>query len=168
MITGASFQPPDESESDVRFLSRITLATHTAPCFRCDFRSSSCDLAAQQPALGAGFNHPGRIRQKVHPRFWRLRLCFNRDRLKKRKRKFRNSLRSMPSVEGYNLLGIVYSSQKDYDNALEAFQHALKIDPNSTKTANNLGNLYVSPRKTRPGREGVQKSSPRRSAQQRR
>ncbi len=50
----------------------------------------------------------------------------------------------MPSVEGYNLLGIVYSSQKDYDNALEAFQHALKIDPNSTKTANNLGNLYVS------------------------
>ncbi len=47
------------------------------------------------------------------------------------------------SVEGYNLLGIVYSSQKDYANALEAFQHALKIDPNSTKTCNNLGNLYV-------------------------
>ena len=46
-------------------------------------------------------------------------------------------------MEGYNLLGIVYSSQKDYANALEAFQHALKIDPNSTKTHNNLGNLYV-------------------------
>ncbi len=50
-------------------------------------------------------------------------------------------------MEGYNLLGIVYSSEKDYDNALEAFQHALKLDPNSARTHNNLGNLYVAQEK---------------------
>src|SRR6267143_3870828 len=42
--------------------------------------------------------------------------------------------RSPSSVEGYNLLGIIYSDQKDYTNALEAFQHALKLSPNSTRT----------------------------------
>ena len=47
------------------------------------------------------------------------------------------------SVEGYNLLGIIYSNEQDYANALEAFQHALKLAPNSTKTRNNLGNLYA-------------------------
>jgi len=31
----------------------------------------------------------------------------------------------------------------DYANALDAFQHALKLDLNSTKTHNNLANLYV-------------------------
>src|SRR5271166_86312 len=46
------------------------------------------------------------------------------------------------SVAGYNLLGIVDSSEKDYAGALEAFQHALKLSPKSTKTHNNLGNLY--------------------------
>ncbi len=59
------------------------------------------------------------------------------------KKKIQEQLALNPSVEGYNLLGIVYSSEKDYAKALEAFQHALKIDPNSTKTCNNLGNLYV-------------------------
>jgi tetratricopeptide (TPR) repeat protein len=47
------------------------------------------------------------------------------------------------SIEGYNLLGIVYSTQKDFPNALEAFRHALKLDPASPKTRNNLGNLYI-------------------------
>ena len=47
------------------------------------------------------------------------------------------------SVEGYNLLGIVCSNQKDAAAALEAFQQALKLAPNSTKTHNNLANLYV-------------------------
>jgi len=66
------------------------------------------------------------------------------------KKKIQEQLALNPSVEGYNLLGIVYSSEKDYANALEAFQHALKIDPTSTKTCNNLGNLYVAQEKARP------------------
>jgi tetratricopeptide (TPR) repeat protein len=48
------------------------------------------------------------------------------------------------SIEGYNLLGIIYAGQKDYANALENFQHALALDPKSSRTHNNLGNLYAS------------------------
>src|ERR1700733_5527815 len=47
------------------------------------------------------------------------------------------------SVEGYNLLGIIYSSEKDYPDALDSFQHALKISPHSLKTRNNLANFYI-------------------------
>jgi tetratricopeptide (TPR) repeat protein len=47
------------------------------------------------------------------------------------------------SVEGYNLLGIVCGSAHDYEGALEAFQHAVKLNPASTKSHNNLGNLYA-------------------------
>jgi tetratricopeptide (TPR) repeat protein len=51
--------------------------------------------------------------------------------------------RDPSSVEGYNLLGIICSEQKDYAGAMDAYQQALKLDANSTRTLNNLGNLYV-------------------------
>src|SRR5438552_15125113 len=35
--------------------------------------------------------------------------------------------RAPSSVEGYSELGIIHSGQKDYANALEAFQYALKL-----------------------------------------
>jgi len=64
------------------------------------------------------------------------------------KQRIEEQLKLNPSsVEGYNLLGIAYSSEKDYDNALKALQQALTLDPNSTRTHNNLGNLYVSQEK---------------------
>jgi len=60
------------------------------------------------------------------------------------KEKIQKQLKENPtSVEGFNLLGIVCSSQKDYPGALNAFEHALKIEPKSTKTRNNLANFYV-------------------------
>ena len=52
------------------------------------------------------------------------------------------------SVDAYNLLGIVCSSQQDYDCSLEAFQQALKLNPSSTRSHVNLGNLYASAGKT--------------------
>jgi len=51
------------------------------------------------------------------------------------------------SVEGYNLLGIVYGHEKDYPSSIEAFQRALKLNPNSVLTHNNLGNVYVAQEK---------------------
>jgi tetratricopeptide (TPR) repeat protein len=61
------------------------------------------------------------------------------------KEKIQEELRQNPSnVAAYDLLGIVYSDEKDFENAIEAFQHALKLDPNSTSALNNLSNLYVS------------------------
>lgn len=47
------------------------------------------------------------------------------------------------SVDAYNLLGIICSSQKDYDGALAAFERALALDSYSVKTHINLANLYA-------------------------
>jgi tetratricopeptide (TPR) repeat protein len=52
-------------------------------------------------------------------------------------------LKRRPTAEGYNLLGIICSSEKDYADALEAFERALKLNPSSAKTHNNLANLYA-------------------------
>lgn len=64
------------------------------------------------------------------------------------KRQIQEQLALDPSsAEGYNLLGLVYSSEKDYTKAAEAFQHAVKLSPNSTRSRNNLGNTYVAQEK---------------------
>jgi tetratricopeptide (TPR) repeat protein len=52
-------------------------------------------------------------------------------------------LKTHPSVEGYNLLGIIQSDQQDYEAAIASFQQALRLSPKSTKTLNNLGNAYA-------------------------
>ncbi len=47
------------------------------------------------------------------------------------------------SSEGYKLLGIICVSQKDYPNAMEAFQSALKLEPTSAGLYNDLGNVLM-------------------------
>jgi tetratricopeptide (TPR) repeat protein len=64
-------------------------------------------------------------------------------RLEEAETKMREELQRNPSVDGYNLLGIIESDKQDYPNALAAFQQALQLSPNATKTHNNLGNIYV-------------------------
>ena len=59
----------------------------------------------------------------------------------------REELQRNPSVDGYNLLGIIESDKQDYQSAVAAFQQALQLSPNSTKTHNNLGNVYVAQKK---------------------
>jgi tetratricopeptide (TPR) repeat protein len=54
------------------------------------------------------------------------------------------------SVEGYNLLGIIETSQQDYATAMASFQKALQISPRSAKTHNNLGNFYIAQQQTVP------------------
>jgi tetratricopeptide (TPR) repeat protein len=56
-------------------------------------------------------------------------------------------LRDSSNVEAYNLLGIIFTNEKNYTEALDAFQQALKLKPNSTSTHNNLANLYVAQQK---------------------
>jgi tetratricopeptide (TPR) repeat protein len=64
------------------------------------------------------------------------------------KTQLQEELRQNPSsVEGYNLLGIIESSEQDDSNAIAAFQKALQLAPNSTKTHVNLGNVYVAMKK---------------------
>jgi tetratricopeptide (TPR) repeat protein len=47
------------------------------------------------------------------------------------------------SAQGYALLGLVYIAEKNYHEALAAFQQGLKLNPKSTGIRNDLGNLYV-------------------------
>jgi tetratricopeptide (TPR) repeat protein len=65
-------------------------------------------------------------------------------RIQEAKEKVQEELRAHPSsVDGYNLLGIVCTQSKDYACAESAFDRALKLDPASTHTRNNRGNLLV-------------------------
>lgn len=50
-------------------------------------------------------------------------------------------------MEGYDLLGIIYMQQRDYDAALKAFEHALSLNPRSAATHNNLANCYAQEQK---------------------
>jgi tetratricopeptide (TPR) repeat protein len=60
------------------------------------------------------------------------------------KQKIQDVLGQNPtSVEANNLLGIICTGQKDFSCALDAFQRGLRLAPNSTRTRNNLGNLYA-------------------------
>jgi tetratricopeptide (TPR) repeat protein len=52
-------------------------------------------------------------------------------------------LKNHPTVDGYNLLGIIQSNQQDYPAAIDSFEHALRLNPRSTKTLNNIGNSYA-------------------------
>ncbi len=47
------------------------------------------------------------------------------------------------SIEAYNLLAIIYTNEKDFPNAFDALQHALKLNASSAGTRINLGNLYI-------------------------
>ena len=55
-------------------------------------------------------------------------------------------LRLHPSIEGFNLLGIIASKEHDSSKAINAFQQALQLAPDSAQTHNNLGNVYASER----------------------
>ncbi len=101
--------------------------------------------AAQQPASTR--NRP-RTGSKSPSPFLQAETLLRQGSVAEAKQKIEEQLNLDPSsVEGYNLLGIVYSSEKDYDNALEALQHALTLDPSSVRTHNNLGNVYVAEEK---------------------
>lgn len=46
-------------------------------------------------------------------------------------------------AEIYNLLGLVYMARKDFTKAEEAFNEALKLDPNFSEAYTNLGSLKM-------------------------
>src|SRR5437588_91643 len=86
---------------------------------------------------------------KIQSHFPDVEELLRQGLIEQAKEKIQDELQRNPSsVEGYNLLGIIYSGQKDYAKALEAFQYALKLEPSSTRTRNNLGNVYVAEEKS--------------------
>jgi len=84
----------------------------------------------------------------IDPRLQEAQELLSQGRVEEAKQKIQEQLQQNPkSVEGYNMLGILYTGQKDYENALDAFQHALKLNPNSVRTRINLGNIYIAQEK---------------------
>jgi tetratricopeptide (TPR) repeat protein len=135
MATGASFQhPPNAGTMPSRLRCILALTTLLVP---------AAGYAVPQATPSSGRVRPPGVSSKNPSPFLEAETLLQQGSVDVAKKKIEEQLALHPSVEGYNLLGIVYSSQKDYPNALDAFQQALKIDPNSAKTANNLGNLYV-------------------------
>jgi tetratricopeptide (TPR) repeat protein len=62
------------------------------------------------------------------------------------------------SVEGLNLLGLIYLQKHDSTHAVTAFEDALKVDPRSTETHNNLGNVYYAQQKLDLAEQEFQKT----------
>ena len=88
-------------------------------------------FAAQQPAT------------KSSPEFQQVESLIEQGRLDEAKLQMLDQVRRHPSSsEALILLGIVESSEQDYSNAVEAFQKALLIAPDSTKAHNDLGKVY--------------------------
>src|SRR6267154_1638885 len=101
----------------------------------------SLEAPAQQTSVN---KTSGPSTSKTQPQFQEVEKLLSQGLIEQAKAKIQDVLERDPSsVEGYNLLGIIYTDQKDFTNSLEAFQHALKLDPSSTRTRNNLGNVYI-------------------------
>src|SRR3984893_5881444 len=107
---------------------------------------SLCGNSEAQQAVRRRGSAP--VSAKLAPKLAEAETLLDQGQLEEAKKKILEELgRDPKSVEGYNLLGIVYSDEKDYTDALDAFQYALKLSPSSSSTHNNLGNLYVAQHK---------------------
>ena len=137
MVIGTPLQYPPRNAGRARDRFRILVLTVVFI-----FALSS---AAQQSGTARTSPRPA---SKLPSPFLEAETLLRQGSVEEAKQKIEEQLKLNPSsAEGYNLLGIVYSGEKDYDNALEAFQHALTLDPNSARTHNNLANAYVAQEK---------------------
>src|SRR6266478_5118899 len=134
MVFRASFQDSCKAGSTAVWLLAIFALTAALLC--------TAQAAAQRTAAkSAG---PRQSAKSPAPLLAEAEKLLNEGLIDDAKRKIQQELgRDPSSVAGYNLLGIVYTTEKDYSNAVDAFQYALKLDPHSTRSRNNLGNLYV-------------------------
>src|SRR6266705_3440816 len=89
-------------------------------------------LANQAPQKKSSSPPP----QKIDPGFQETQSLLQQGRFDEARQQIQIGLAKDPkSVEGFNLLGIVCVSQKDFPCALDAFQHALKLAPSSSKNS---------------------------------
>lgn len=100
--------------------------------------ASTLPTAAQQRST-----HDSSKASQSETQFHEAQELLTEGRLDEAKQNVETRLAVKPSVEGYNLLGIINVTQKNYPAALEAFEQALKLDVNSVKTHINLANFYV-------------------------
>jgi Tfp pilus assembly protein PilF len=99
---------------------------------------------AQQAANNHVAIRKAKSAPEAAPVFAEAQELLSQGHLDEAKQKIQELLKADPtSVEGYNLLGIVFSNGKNFPDALDAFQHALQLNPKSVKTHGNLANFYI-------------------------
>ncbi len=73
-----------------------------------------------------------------------IELLISENRLDEARTQATAEIRRNPSnADAYNLLGMIEGDLQDYPAAESSFRNALKLKPDSTRTRNNLGSLYV-------------------------
>ncbi len=127
------------------------------------FLLASFVLAIVFPALGraqqAQTPHYPAKKQEQDPQLLQAEKLLADGQLDEAKQTIEQRLKEKPSsIEAYNLLGIVEADRKDYAAALDAFQHALKLDAKSVKTHNNLANLYLAEGKPELGEKELKEA----------
>jgi len=77
-----------------------------------------------------------------------IEILVSQNRLEEAKARTMDEIQRNPtSVDAYNMLGMIEGQQQDFAGATDSFQRALKLKPNSPRTHNNLGGLFVADKK---------------------
>jgi tetratricopeptide (TPR) repeat protein len=96
---------------------------------------------AQQPVTN---RPPKQSARPASPILTEAEVLLREGRIADAKSKIQEELQRNPTnAEAYDWLGVAYVNEKDFPAALEAFQLALKLAPNSTRTRNSIANVYV-------------------------
>jgi tetratricopeptide (TPR) repeat protein len=102
---------------------------------------ASQGAAGQQAAPSKQSAHPV---SKAPSPFVDAEALLRQGKLEDAKNRIQEELQQNPSgSEGYALLGLVYTAEKNYTEALSAFQRGLELNPKSTGIRIDMGNLYV-------------------------
>jgi tetratricopeptide (TPR) repeat protein len=98
--------------------------------------------AAQQPTSDP--TAPKQSARPASPLLTEAEALLREGRTAAAKSKIQEELQRDPrNADAYDLLGVACVNEKDFPGALEAFQHALKLAPNSVRTRNGIANVYV-------------------------
>ncbi len=97
---------------------------------------------AQQPATN---RTPRKESVKAaSPLLTQAEALLREGRIADAKSKIQEELQRDPvNAEAYDLLGVACVNEKDFPAAVEAFQHALQLAPNSTRTRNSIASVHV-------------------------
>jgi tetratricopeptide (TPR) repeat protein len=139
------------------FVSRLPAAYCLLPA------AGGLRLGSFSPAVYASTQKPSGPASKTPPeakeRFDEARRLLGGGYLENALASVQQGLKVAPdSVEGLNLLGIVYQQKRDYAQAVAAFEKALKVNPRSAETHNDLGNAYYAQQKLDLATEEFQKA----------
>ncbi len=98
-------------------------------------------IAGQQASADKQVNHQT---SKTPSPFADAEALLQQGKFEEAKIRIQEELKQNPgNAQGYALLGLVYTAEKNYSEARAAFQQGLELDPKSMGIRNDLGNLYV-------------------------